>query len=508
MRLILCLALLLAVACGPTPAPTPAPSASPSASSSPSASAQSPDLTISPEVTPSPLGPETLAQYARRIEGAHSYGVYMGGKKVGWASMDIKLGRHKGVEVLTYSEEFHLELQMAGQKNTMRDVSQQMYALTGDGPIVAAHQRMDEDGTVTEVDVKPTGQELEIALTTGGRTTKRKVKVERDTLRQALQFERWLRTARKGDKLTQWSTDWLEDPVEREDKHTYQAREQIVWGGVRTEINRVRLSADGGNIDALLQNDGTPWKATMGGLIEMRAENAATARHLDKPVDMLEVTAVKVQRPVDRPADLERLVLEVSGVGDFKLPASHRQKAYVKDGVTYWELRRDFRVQGKAPLTASQRAELLKSTPALEADDELRALARKIAGKGTPVQQADRLQDWIFTNLEKTYSRNATTARAILDNKAGDCTEHARLFTAMARSLGIPTREVAGLVSAAPNPTFAWHAWAEIHDGHQWVSVDPMWNEVYVDATHLKLSSGADDYTWVNVAGTMKLKIH
>lgn len=500
MRFVLCLLGLLLVACGPASLPSATPSASPSALSV--------ELDKTPQASsPSPTAPETLAQYARRIQGTHSYGVYIGGKKVGWGVMGFKLGKHKGVEVLVYSEEFHLEVQMAGQKNTLHDASEQKYALTGEGPIVQARQRTEEDGTVTEVEVEPAGQELEIVLRSGGQRTKRKVRVERDNLRQAQEFELWLRNARPGDKQAQWSTDWLEDPVEQEDQNTFKAREEIMWGGVRTTMNRVMMNSDGGNIEALLQDDGTPWKATVGGFIEMRAEDEATARRLDKAVDMLDVTAVRVQRPLDRPADLEHLVLEVSGVDDFKLPASHRQKASVQDGVTLWDLRRDFRTSRPEPLTAAQKAEFLKVTPALEADQELRSLARKIAGKGTPVEQADRLQDWVYQNLEKTYSRNATTARSVLDNKAGDCTEHARLFTAMARSLGIPAREVGGLVSAAPNPIFAWHAWAEIHDGHQWVSVDPMWNEVYVDATHLKMSSGTDDFAWVNVAGSMRVKI-
>jgi hypothetical protein len=56
-------------------------------------------------------------------------------------------------------------------------------------------------------------------------------------------------------------------------------------------------------------------------------------------------------------------------------------------------------------------------------------------------------------------------------------------------------------------PSFGWHAWAEVHDGHQWVSVDPTWHQVYVDATHLKLSDGERDLAWTNVVGTIKIKV-
>lgn len=280
-----------------------------------------------------------------------------------------------------------------------------------------------------------------------------------------------------------------------------------MWGGVRTEMNKVTVTHRGGKMEALIQRDGTPWKATLGGLIELRVEDEATAKRMDQTVEMLDVTAIRIERPLDRPEDLERLVLEVDGVKGFLLPASHRQKASTVGGQTIWEFRRDFRVRAKQPLTAAQRNQYLKATPALQKDEVITKLALRVAGKGTPVQKADRLQDWVYKNLEKTYGRDASTARDVLSNKAGDCTEHARLFTALARSVGIPTREVGGLVWAAPSPMFAWHAWAEIHDGHQWVSVNPMWNQVYVDATHLKMSEGPNDYAWTQVAGSMKVKL-
>jgi len=55
--------------------------------------------------------------------------------------------------------------------------------------------------------------------------------------------------------------------------------------------------------------------------------------------------------------------------------------------------------------------------------------------------------------------------------------------------------------------TFNWHAWAEIHDGRQWISMDPTWNEVHVDATHLVLSVGPEDFAWLNVLGKMKIRV-
>ena len=103
---------------------------------------------------------------------------------------------------------------------------------------------------------------------------------------------------------------------------------------------------------------------------------------------------------------------------------------------------------------------------------------------------------------------NASTSLDVLDQMAGDCTEHALLFTALARAAGLLAREVGGVAYVyAGKPLFGWHAWAEIHDGKQWVSVDPTWNQVYVDATHVKFSEDPDDWAWLNVLGKVQFKI-
>jgi len=36
------------------------------------------------------------------------------------------------------------------------------------------------------------------------------------------------------------------------------------------------------------------------------------------------------------------------------------------------------------------------------------------------------------------------------------------------------------------------------------VTVDPTWDQVYVDATHITFSEGPDDFGWVGVAGKLK----
>ena len=104
----------------------------------------------------------------------------------------------------------------------------------------------------------------------------------------------------------------------------------------------------------------------------------------------------------------------------------------------------------------------------MQSDHEtLRKLAKEIVGdEKDPLKAATRIEKWVYKNLRKTYDANADDALTVLENKAGDCTEHTLLFTALARAAGIPAHEVGGLVYAGGDkPSFGWHAWAEIHDG-------------------------------------------
>jgi len=85
-----------------------------------------------------------------------------------------------------------------------------------------------------------------------------------------------------------------------------------------------------------------------------------------------------------------------------------------------------------------------------------------------------------------------TTAEQALEKKQGVCQDHAHIFLAAARHLGIPARYVSGyLLMDAPEQT-ASHAWAEVHlQGLGWVGFDAA-NKICPDARYVRLSTGLD----------------
>jgi len=168
-----------------------------------------------------------------------------------------------------------------------------------------------------------------------------------------------------------------------------------------------------------------------------------------------------------------------------------------------------------AAITPQERKRFLRATPNVQSDDaEIRKLAGEIAGdEKDPVKITQRIVDWIGRNLQQQYGANAATATAVLHQKAGDCTEHTLLFTALARAAGVPTRQLGGVLYVeTPTPTFGWHAWAEIHDGKGWIAVDPTWHQLRVEPTHVQFSLFGDDMDkndmgWIQILGSVKIEV-
>ncbi|HOL93151.1 MAG TPA: transglutaminase domain-containing protein, partial [bacterium] len=87
------------------------------------------------------------------------------------------------------------------------------------------------------------------------------------------------------------------------------------------------------------------------------------------------------------------------------------------------------------------------------------------------------------------------------------CNEHSTLFTALARSIGIPTKICAGLVFQ--DDGFYYHAWNEVFIGGQWYPIDSTLNRIEMDAAHIKLAEGSLEAQTdiVGMIGTLKVEI-
>jgi hypothetical protein len=469
-------------------------------------------LLASSAAVPAREAPASLHDWGRKSQGRHAYGLYMGGKKCGWVIEQVKLVKHAGQEVLEVFSQTYMATTFDGEKSVKEETSRLCYELTGAGTIVFGEQRRKEDGKEQVQKASRHGKGLRITSKQGDRTLTRDVPMPKDNLVVARDLETWLRGQRRPDeKFTKWTLSWEDADVDQKEVYTFKKRKTIAVDRLPVPVAEVEIDIHGGKLKSDVFLDGRTVSGVLGGLLTIKLEKEATVKKLDEgPVDLLAVSCVIVDRDLSPARDVAALTLELTELDGFKVPASHRQVMKEEKGRTVLELKRDFRLDQPQPLTKEQVKRFTRTTPRMQCEHKAVAdLAKKITGKETNALKKIRLiERWVYRELKKSYSDNADTALEILDRKAGDCTEHALLFVALARAAGIPAREVGGLAFVkGEKPLFGWHAWAEVHDGHQWVSIDPTWNQVYVDGTHIKLSEGPRDLTWANVAGKLKIKV-
>lgn len=127
-----------------------------------------------------------------------------------------------------------------------------------------------------------------------------------------------------------------------------------------------------------------------------------------------------------------------------------------------------------------------RPSPFIQSDDaRIAAKAAEIVGARTePWAQVMALNQWVFSTLRKRLTVGLPSALDVLFTMEGDCHEHTVLFTALARSLALPTRMVAGLVYWQGR--LYYHAWPEVWVG-DWVPTDPTLGQPLADATHVGL---------------------
>jgi len=132
--------------------------------------------------------------------------------------------------------------------------------------------------------------------------------------------------------------------------------------------------------------------------------------------------------------------------------------------------------------------EYLKATALMEVGSpRVKQIAREVVGDATDAREAARrIADFVFTYLRKGSSKIAQpTVLQILDDRMGDCSEHALLFTGLCRAAGIPVRQCSGYVNIGSD--WGAHAWCEVWVG-RWIGADPTTNEIGTRARYILLA--------------------
>lgn len=158
-----------------------------------------------------------------------------------------------------------------------------------------------------------------------------------------------------------------------------------------------------------------------------------------------------------------------------------------------------FRPTGSCPLWVFERVTAMTSAGAAVSD-----LAASMPRDGSRLDMLHGLAAEIHRRVayETGTTNVATAAETALQAGSGVCQDHAHVFIATARALGIPARYVSGyLMMEGVEEQVATHAWAEAWvDDLGWVGFDAA-NAVAPDEKYVRIACGLDYYDAAPVTG-------
>ncbi|MCS6975824.1 MAG: transglutaminase-like domain-containing protein [Gemmatales bacterium] len=154
------------------------------------------------------------------------------------------------------------------------------------------------------------------------------------------------------------------------------------------------------------------------------------------------------------------------------------------------EVVREFFV-GRNPRVGS---EYLESNFFIRSDDPLvKQYAQEALGEDgkdrSAMEQARRIKAWVRRKVKPNYEIAFATADEVARCPEGDCSEMGMLAAAMARSVGIPSRVVLGLVYDWDNHGFGGHLWTEMFVDGQWQTIDPTGVIDMLGAAYIKIAA-------------------
>jgi len=426
--------------------------------------------------------------------GERWYGLYMNGNKVGHVRSAVSQQSDKRVII---EEDADFSVSMGGTPQKLSVRTKRVYE--PEGNVVRIEEAIHDPAGVTEFKGHVEGDALVVRAEINGVGSERQLKKPEESLTDALEKAKLTAGgAQVGDSL-RFHFFELMLLKELEGTSTITAVTERLLDGTMARVFEVRthLEALGVETVAYVTEQGMILEDTFSGNLTMRLEPKEVAQDAAYANDVIVQGAAMLETPLSNPRDRTALELRMSG----PLKPEH----LISDDRQQWEslgngefkfCARRHDLEGwpasELPIQDEKLAQWTQATLYVQSDaPELVSQARSIVEDTKDSLEATRrLCRWVHDSVRSTYSARLTNALEVLTNLEGDCTEHSILFVGLARAAGLPAREVAGLIYMDdPRPGFYFHQWAKVWVG-KWVDVDPTFDQVPVDATHVKLSEG------------------
>ena len=150
----------------------------------------------------------------------------------------------------------------------------------------------------------------------------------------------------------------------------------------------------------------------------------------------------------------------------------------------------------------------LRETPLTRASDAIRDMALSLPDDDGPLSRLHALSTAVREAVayRSGVTTSGTTAAESFAMGAGVCQDHAQIFIAGARAMGIPARYVSGYLLAEDDDALhETHGWVEaLVPDLGWVGFDPS-NQICVTERYLRLASGLDADAAAPIRGSVTI---
>ena len=222
--------------------------------------------------------------------------------------------------------------------------------------------------------------------------------------------------------------------------------------------------------------------------MEMRLENKEIAQDINNQRDFYLTNMIPLDHDFYKILEsnshtiVKNIFLEIEGNYDNKFPTAFQQEVVQIEGKNYLVLGNalvdtEYGIWEEATKSDIKKNLEKKNFDPID-DPKIINLAKKGIEDATNIEdKITNLLSFVHDYIEDTYVvGSVTTVYDIIEQKSGDCSEHAFLFNVLARSIGIPSRITSGYAYDPQSQTFGGHAWNEVVVNGHWYPVDPTWN--------------------------------
>ncbi len=246
-------------------------------------------------------------------------------------------------------------------------------------------------------------------------------------------------------------------------------------------------------------------------LIKSDRKEALGGLAIESSQDLTRVASVASNIPLENVEALDLLKVKIQGIPSKNIQLQGGRQTFKEQVlIVQKEALSDLASDLKPENLATLEKIFLKPGPFIQSDHQkIRDLAQEIledAPDATPLKKAEKLLNWVHTHIEKRPVLSLPDALSTLENRVGDCNEHAVLLAALGRAAGIPTRIEAGMVYLKGR--FYYHAWNLMYLG-QWVTADSLFDQLPADVSHLRFATGSpsQQLDLMGVIGKVQLTI-